>query len=306
MRFSAAIIGTGYGLRVLSKCLFSINNINLNYIFSRNKKGINFTNNIHLINKDKKINLICIETPPFTHLKLIKFFIKKKAYILCEKPAVNNIHELNKLQKLIQKKTNKILINHQLRYHPYMKKYKKLITNKKIKKIKIEYYSNNFYEKKNTWWIKSKLGGGHLLAIAPHLLDLLNFYFGNIKTLNKKLGFTKVNFQNIDTSFTIYGEFSNGILFEVKSSCKTNLKKPILKISSETSKNLYLFNNYKNLKINRRVVNFKKIKFVDKFYSNPWRESQYFFLKDLKKIFNNKNLMKNLLKMSLKNLKLIF
>ena len=306
MRFSAAIIGTGYGLRVLSKCFLSIKNINLNYIFSRNKKGINFTNNIHLINKDKKINLICIETPPNTHFKLIKFFIKKNAYILCEKPVVNNIQNLNKLKKLLQKKSIKILINHQLRYHPFIKKYKKLIINKKIKKIKIEYYSNNFYEKKNTWWIKTKLGGGHLLAIAPHLLDLLNFYFGDIKTLRKKLSFTKVNFQKIDTSFTIHGEFINGILFEVKSSCKTNFKKPMLKISSETYKNLYLFNNYKNLKINRRIVKFNKIKFADKFYSNPWRVSQYFYLKDLKKILNDTNLTKNLLKMSFKNLKLIF
>ena len=65
-------------------------------------------------------------------------------------------------------------------------------------------------------------------------------------------------------------------------------------------------NNYKNLKINRRIIKFNKIKFADKFYSNPWRESQYFFLKDLKKILNDKNLVKNLLKMSFKNLKLIF
>ena len=112
--------------------------------------------------------------------------------------------------------------------------------------------------------------------------------------------------KKIDTSFTIHGEFINGILFEVKSSCKTNFKKPILKISSETDKNLYLFNNYKNLKINRRIVKFNKIKFADKFYSNPWRESQYFYLKDLKKILNDANLTKNLLKMSFKNLKLIF
>ena len=91
MIFSSAIIGTGYGLRVLSKCLLSIKNINLNYIFSRSKKGLYFTNNIHVINKDKKINLICIETPPYTHLKYINFFIKKNSYILCEKPVVNNI-----------------------------------------------------------------------------------------------------------------------------------------------------------------------------------------------------------------------
>ena len=38
MIFSSAIIGTGYGLRVLSKCLLSIKNINLNYIFLEVKK----------------------------------------------------------------------------------------------------------------------------------------------------------------------------------------------------------------------------------------------------------------------------
>ena len=85
MKLHVAIIGTGYGLRVLSNCFKNLKSFDVKYIFSRNKKGLSFTNNINQIIQDKTVNFICIETPPFTHLKFIKLFIKKKKHIFYAK-----------------------------------------------------------------------------------------------------------------------------------------------------------------------------------------------------------------------------
>ena len=31
-------------------------------------------------------------------------------------------------------------------------------------------------KKKNNWWLDQNKGGGHLLAIGPHLIDLISFF----------------------------------------------------------------------------------------------------------------------------------
>lgn len=69
---NVAIIGTGYGERVLKKCIEYSKNYHLKYILSRKKKGTLFISNIKKIIKDKTLKLICIETPPFTHRQQLK------------------------------------------------------------------------------------------------------------------------------------------------------------------------------------------------------------------------------------------
>ena len=58
------------------------------------------------------------------------------------------IFKFKQTTNTIAKKSNKILVNHQLRYHPYIKKYKRIINNKKIKKIKLNIIQIIFMKKK--------------------------------------------------------------------------------------------------------------------------------------------------------------
>ena len=76
MKINLAIIGTGYGLRVVKSTLSFFSNIKIKkFIVEIVSKNI--TNNLNDIFEDKLIKFICIETPPNTHLDLIKNFIKK-------------------------------------------------------------------------------------------------------------------------------------------------------------------------------------------------------------------------------------
>ena len=78
----------------------------LEYLVELKKKNI-FTNDIEKILSDKKISLICLETPPFTHLEYLNKFKNLKCKILCEKPFLINLKEINFLKKIIK---NMILI----------------------------------------------------------------------------------------------------------------------------------------------------------------------------------------------------
>ena len=305
---NVAIIGTGYGERVLKKCIEYSKNYHLKYILSRKKKGTLFISNIKKIIKDKTLKLICIETPPFTHLQLLKKFKNHKIKILCEKPIVHNLKELELLKKLIRSYKYNLFINHQLRHHPSLIIFKKELKKiGKVKLLKIIYNSNNISEKKNNWWFDNKLGGGHLLAIGPHLLDLLNFFNGELKDLKKDLRYTKTYNKKIDVEFNLEVFFLNGASFNINSSCDSKEKNIKLLIEAHGSLSSLKFENFKKIKIisnkNIKYIKFKKLKYQKDFFSNPWRIAQFHYLK---KIFIQKNRLNDKkIKQSIKNLELI-
>ena len=68
MKINLAIIGTGYGLRVVKSTLGFFSNIKIKKIYSRGRKGKNITNNLNDIFEDKLIKFICIETPPHIYI----------------------------------------------------------------------------------------------------------------------------------------------------------------------------------------------------------------------------------------------
>ena len=308
---NVAIIGTGYGERVLKKCIEYSQNYHLRYILSRKKKGTIFISNIKEIIKDKTLKLICIETPPFTHLQLLKKFKNHKIKILCEKPIVHNLKELELLKKLIENYKYNLFINHQLRYHPSLIIFKKELKKiGKIRHIKITYNSNNISEKKrNSWWLDNKKGGGHLLAIGPHLLDLLNFFYGNLKTLDKKLKFIKKFNKKIDIAFNLNGFLYNGIKYQISSTCFSKRNNTYFNLKASGSQGIVKFENFKRIKIIRKK-NIKLIKLTDlftddSFFMNPWRVAQFYYVKNIFQSYKKKlNYKKNILQ-SIKNLDLI-
>ena len=305
MKINLAIIDTGYGLRVVKSTLGFFSNIKIKKIYSRGRKGKNITNNLNDILEDKLIKFICIETPPNTHLDLIKKFYKKKI-IFCEKPLVHNRKALNKIKNLFKSKNCNIIVNHQLRFHPKLILFKKMIKSlEKINGISVEYYSNNFKEKKN-WWLDQNKGGGHLLAIGPHLIDLISFFGRKITKCKVQKNFSKKFNKKIDTSFKIDGYLSNLIPFEIKSSCICKLKQTRLNIVVKHNGGTLIFNNFKNIKLNNKLIKnklFTKKLVKDKFFVNEWRIAQYFFYKNylskgtLKADDNLLNSIKNLEKL---------
>lgn len=307
-----AIIGTGFGLRVIYNTLKYINNCEIKFIYSRkkNKKSI-FTRSLSALKKYKPLKFVFVETPPFTHIKYLDFFKDKKIFISCEKPIVNKISDLKKFKRDLNNYKFNLSINHQLRYHPHIKLFKNQL--KKIGKIryfKITYNSNNIFEKKkNSWWLDNKKGGGHLFAIAPHLLDLLNFFYGNLKTLEKKLKFINKFNKRIDVAFNLNGLLSNGVKYQIKSTCFSKKKNILFDLKVSGSKGIIKFENFKIIKIigkkNTKSIKLPDLFKNDSFFINPWRISQFYYLKNFFQSNKRKvNLKKNILQ-SVKNLDLI-
>ena len=94
------------------------------------------SNNFEEILKNKEIKLFIIASPTSTHEYYLNKLVKYKKMIYCEKPISLNGSKLNSLVKKIKTNRVKICIGLNRRFSDAYITMKKLIKNKKVKKVK--------------------------------------------------------------------------------------------------------------------------------------------------------------------------
>ncbi|WP_343329732.1 Gfo/Idh/MocA family oxidoreductase [Polaribacter staleyi] len=165
-----------------------------------------------------EINAVYIATPPSSHLEIAKKCLTAQKRVYLEKPITLNFSEALELNKLINT-NDQLVVAHYRRKLPAFLKVKQLIDNNVIGKILfadlkiLQSKKNTIIVKTATnWRLEPEIsGGGYFHDIAPHQIDLMYYYFGEIK---KAIGFTDTTNKNKAANL-VNGiiEFENGIQF---------------------------------------------------------------------------------------------
>ena len=162
---------------------------------NRNKRIIFYNR----LNKLKNLNCIFITSPNETHVKYLKYFLKHKTYIFCEKPPCTTIKEYNYLSKLDKKFKKRIYFNFNYNQSSLKKILKKLILKKQsgnpiFASISFSHgiaFNNKKYSK---WRLKQKNIFDNILGnLGIHYLELLTSLFGKIIKMN----FVSENHSNV-------------------------------------------------------------------------------------------------------------
>ena len=165
---------------------------------------------------DENVTTVHICTPHFLHFPMAKAAILANKEVVLEKPAVISMDEFYKLKKLSENK--KCMITLQNRYNPCVKYVKENWDNLGLGKLiglkgLLFWNRTKEYYKNNDWRGKYETeGGGLLINQAPHILDLLQYFGGEIENItgNSWTRFLSDTIEVEDTSEgTIY--FKNGI-----------------------------------------------------------------------------------------------
>ena len=183
---------------------------------------INTQKNVKKIQQDSEINSIYIATPPNSHFLYIKKFCKFKKNIVCEKPLVKSFSELIKLKKIIRKYKFNLLTCFYRRYLDRFLYIKQLLDNKIIGKIfyfNIRYFHNeknhptaNIVNREIPWRFKKKIsGGGNIMDMGIHSLDLVDFLMGDIEIVNG-LSHNNKKIYDVEDTTSINLKLKNGIL----------------------------------------------------------------------------------------------
>lgn len=132
----------------------------------------------------RKLDYIAVCSPNYLHLPHMKFALQNGIDVICEKPLVLNIEDLETLKRYEKQygaKVNSIL---QLRLHPSIIALRDKVAAApadKVFDVNLTYLTS-----RGKWYLKSWKGfdeksGGVATNIGVHFYDMLHFIFGDIK-----------------------------------------------------------------------------------------------------------------------------
>lgn len=202
MIIQVGVIGTGFGGFVHVPAFTHCEGAQVKILCGRNQAKTetvakkyavkNRTNRYQDILEDKDITLVTIATPPQTHKELILAAIAAGKHVLCEKPMVLNIEEASEIGQACQGKKNIYAVSHQMRFHLNHQTVKNIIDHGdlgRILHVNLVYNTANRVDRDSPWdwWSDADQGGGELNAIGSHQIDLLRWWFGEVKAVSGNL-----------------------------------------------------------------------------------------------------------------------
>ena len=140
------------------------------------------------LHKDK-IDVVVILTPPDSHIKIAREFIKKDIDVICEKPLSTNLSETLKFKELIKRSKNCFVLNHCYTFYPLVREAKELIKQNTIGKVLLieselcagipDDPSDKNNKSTQHFRFKKSMGRGILLGeVGSHPLSLVAYMTG--------------------------------------------------------------------------------------------------------------------------------
>jgi predicted dehydrogenase len=146
--------------------------------------GVSEVKDITCLLDDKDIDFIDICTPNKLHREAVEKAVLKGKPIYCEKPLASNVEDARVLTELVEKAAIKNVVALMYRFMPAVRLAKKEIERGTIGEI-IDFKGTLFHKsyldpnKKTGWRTTEESGGGALLDLGVHVIDMIHFVLGN-------------------------------------------------------------------------------------------------------------------------------
>jgi predicted dehydrogenase len=162
----------------------------LNYARNRGVKNA-YTNYEDLLKLDA-LDSVIVNLPNFLHYEAAVKASEAGKHILMEKPMGRNVEEGKKILSTVRKNDVKLMIGYDLRFNPLLRQVRNSIADGLFGSVKVVDATNvsggPFSPRSDSvgpvpvpsWWLSKELtGGGVLLDLGSHMIDLLIWYFGD-------------------------------------------------------------------------------------------------------------------------------
>ncbi len=131
-----------------------------------------------------QLNALIISTSNKYLAVIAEAAIRQGKNVLIEKPGARNVADLEKIYNAYQQRKAVVMFGYNHRYHPAMLKAKNIIDSKKygdILFIRAKYGHGGRVGYEKEWrFDKDVSGGGELLDQGSHLIDLVNYFYGEM------------------------------------------------------------------------------------------------------------------------------
>lgn len=209
-KMKLGIIGIGYVGRIhLRNCLnlqhadlVAVSDLSKRALKTAKEMGVRETyTNYEEMLRQPEIDAVIIALPTHLHLDCSQKVAEAKKHILLEKPLARSAAEGRRLLSSIRKNGVSLMLGYPLRFTKSMRALKKKIESGVLGDVEIAYAVNigsgPFLHRSvdNTplpvpsWWFKREFtGGGALIDLGCHMINLLRWYFGEVTDVRSWLG----------------------------------------------------------------------------------------------------------------------
>lgn len=137
------------------------------------------------------LDAVIISLPNFLHLESVRSALEGGLDIFLEKPMARTVDESRQIVKLVEKSGRKFMIDHCVRFFDSVEKMKVAVDEGRVGDLEVitleDVINGPFAHGKvpmpvPEWWFDlERSGGGVLLDLGYHLVDLFRFFAGNSK-----------------------------------------------------------------------------------------------------------------------------
>jgi predicted dehydrogenase len=229
------LIGLGTrGKTLLDGCL-RLENANLVAVADVSKKALRFARDIGVKNvqvdynkllNDQTIDAVVISLPNFLHYECAKRAAEAGKDILLEKPLARNLMEGEQILSYVKREGVKLMLGYGLRFSEPFTRLKDQIQNGELGEVQIASATNistGPFSPRTAisepapvpaWWFDKELtGGGALLDLGSHIINILRWYLGEVDSVKSYLGY-RFNL-GFEDSAVVFLKFKNDAIATV-------------------------------------------------------------------------------------------
>jgi myo-inositol 2-dehydrogenase / D-chiro-inositol 1-dehydrogenase len=148
----------------------------------------------------EELDAVVISLPNFLHFDAIRSSLEAGQNVFIEKPLAVNTDECREILKLVKKSGKTLMPGHSMRFIPAIEKMKRVAESGRLgslELITLESIQNGPLSHGlepapvPEWWFDpAKSGGGALLDLGYHLIDLFRFFAGEARVKYSSIGHT--------------------------------------------------------------------------------------------------------------------
>jgi predicted dehydrogenase len=210
-KLNLGVIGLGFIGRVHLRNCLNLKSVKVVAAADASKKALNYAKvfgvkqlftDYHELHKLKDLDAVIISLPTHLHADCAISAMEKGKHVFLEKPLARNVKEGQEIVSAANKSGVKFMVGYPLRFVPEFVNLKSQMESGILGDIQLAYGVNIsagpfFYRLESTtprpvpeWWLNKELtGGGALVDLGSHMINLMRWYFGEVKDVKARLGY---------------------------------------------------------------------------------------------------------------------
>jgi predicted dehydrogenase len=225
------IIGLGYvgnthlrhSLKLTGARLVAVADLSKKALKKAKDAGVKkaYTNYKDLL-QDPEIDAVIIALPTHLHLQCVKDAAEAKKQIFLEKPIARNVEEAKEIVLASRRNSVKLMVGYPLRFLKDFQVLKQQVRTGIFGEIELAHATyvscGPFFHRAEgyapvsvpDWWFNKNLtGGGALVDLGSHIINLVRWYFGEIIDIKSNLGY-RFN-MDLEDSAICLAKFKSGV-----------------------------------------------------------------------------------------------